>query len=183
MIFQSSYAKRNDADLVAMVAEGNERAFGELLNRHQNAVYCFARRMLGDPREAEDIAQETFLRLYKFSRTYQPKATLRTYLLRITKNLCIDYFRKKRPELLEEFPEIPNETTPLELLEEAIDADRLEKAIESLPINQRTAVLLRHTEQLSYNQVADVMDITLSAAESLLGRARRSLRNTLKTSP
>ena len=81
---------------------------------------------------------------------------------------------------MEQFPDIPTDETPLGLLEEAVDADLLEKAIDDLPVNQRTAILLRHTEQLPYSRIADVMDLSVGAVESILWRARRRLREILK---
>ncbi|WP_419660409.1 RpoE1: RNA polymerase sigma-E factor (sigma24) [Desulfosarcina variabilis str. Montpellier] len=179
MIFRSSHRRLSDADLVADVAQGDERAFAELLHRHQNAVYAFACRMLQDPQEAEDVTQETFLRLYQTSRRYRPTASLRAYLLRITKNICIDHFRKKRPELMDDLPDPATPQTPQDLLEGAVTTKYLEKAIDRLPVNQRTALLLRHTEQLSYSRIAEVMDVSIGAVESLLVRARRTLKQRL----
>jgi RNA polymerase sigma-70 factor (ECF subfamily) len=176
MILRRRYNRHGEADLVALVSEGDEVAFHELLQRHQDAIYGFARRFLGDAQEAEDVAQETFLRLYRISSRYRPEASLRTFLLKITKNICIDHHRKKRPELMKQLPEIANEETPLDLLESAIETDRLEKAIDSLPANQRIALLLRHNEHYHYSQIAEVMDLSISAVESLLVRARRTLR-------
>ncbi|BBO67957.1 RNA polymerase sigma subunit ECF family protein [Desulfosarcina alkanivorans] len=181
MILQRTHSRQSDAHLVRLVSEGNERAFRELLHRHQDAVYGFARRMLGDSQEAEDVTQDTFLRLYRASSRYRPEASLRTFLFRIAKNICIDYHRKKRPELMAQLPEIATEETPLDLLESAIEAGRLEKAIEALPANQRAALLLRHGEQMRYNQIAEVMELSVSAVESLLVRARRTLRRDLYT--
>lgn len=183
MIFGRSYTLKEDADLVALTSKGDERAFKELLQRHQNAVYGFALRLLsGDTQEAEDVAQETFLRLFRVSANYHPTASIRTFLFKITKNLCIDIYRKKRPELIEEFPDIPEEETPLDLLEKVIEADQLEKAIQALPVNQRAAILLRYKEQISYNQIADIMNLSVSAVESLLVRARQKLRKKLQVS-
>ena len=179
MIFRFRHRRLSDADLVADVAQGDERAFAELLHRHQNAVYAFACRMLQDPQEAEDVAQETFLRMYQTSRRYRPTASLRAYLLRITKNICIDHFRKKRPELMDDLPDPATPQTPQDLLEGAVTVKYLEKAIDRLPVNQRTALLLRHTEQLSYSRIAEVMDVSIGAVESLLVRARRTLKQRL----
>ena len=175
----SRHTRRRDADLVVKIADGDEGAFAELLRRHRDAVYGFACRMLSDPREAEDVAQETFLRLYRSSSRYRADASLRTYLLTVARNICIDHFRKKRPEIMDELPETPTQETPLDLLEGAIAADRLEKAIGNLPVNQRTAILLRHTEQLSYQRISEIMDLSIGAVESLLVRARRRLRQDL----
>ncbi len=180
MIFRSGISQLSDAELVVLVSQGDEKAFGEVLKRHQDAVYGFARRLLKDPQEAEDAAQETFLRLYRASDRYRPKASLRTYLLKIIKNICIDHYRKKRPELVDSVPEIADNDTPLDMLESAIANESLEKAIKTLPVNQRTALLLRHTEQLSYQQITQVMDLSMGAVESLLVRARRKLRQVLK---
>ncbi|MFK5952069.1 MAG: RNA polymerase sigma factor [Desulfobacterium sp.] len=180
MIFGSGTSQVSDAELVTLVSQGDERAFAELLKRHQDAVYGFARRLLKDPQEAEDASQETFLRLYRTSGRYRPEASLRTYLLKIIKNICIDHHRKKRPELMDKLPDTAEKDTPLDMLESAIVIDDLEKAIEILPVNQRTALLLRHTEQLSYKKISQVMDVSVGAVESLLVRARRRLRETLK---
>lgn len=179
MILRQRHTRYSDAELVALVSEGDEGAFRELLQHHQDAVYGFARRFLGDAQEAEDVTQETFLRLYRASNRYRPEASLRTFLLRITKNICIDHYRKKCPVLMEQLPEIATEETPLDLLESAIETDRLEKAIEDLPANQRAALLLRHSEDLHYRQIAEIMDLSVSAVESLLVRARRILRRNL----
>lgn len=183
MIFRPRHNRQRDAELIVRVAEGDEKAFGELLRRHQDAVYAFACRMVGDPQEAEDVAQETFLRLYRAAGRFRPEASLRTYLLRISRNLCIDHFRKKRPELMDELPDQPDAETPHDLLEGAIAMDRLEKSIDRLPVNQRTALLLRHTEQLSYNDIARAMDLSVGAVESLLVRARRTVKSHMADIP
>lgn len=180
MIFHPNHSRLSDADLVARVADGDEKAFSELLHRHQAAIYAFACRLLGDEREAEDVAQETFLRLYRTSGRYREKASLRTYLFKITKNLCIDHHRKKRPEPMDELPDTATRETPLDLLEGAMAVDRIEKAINDLPVNQKTALLLRHTEQMPYSRIAEVMDLSVGAVESLLVRGRRTLRQVLK---
>lgn len=176
MISRRRYARLGDADLVVLIAQGDDHAFREVLQRHQDAVYRFARRMLEKDQDAEDISQETFLRLYRVSNRYRPVATLRTFLLKMAKNLCIDHHRKKRPELMAQIPEIATQATPLDLLEGAIETDRLEKAIQRLPANQRAVLLLRHNENLRYRQIAEVMDLSVGAVESLLVRARRTLR-------
>ena len=183
MILRFGHTRRTDAELAALVSEGDERAFVELLKRYQNMVYGFARRMLKDSQEAEDAAQEVFLRLYLTSGSYRSEGSMKTFLLRMTHNICVDLYRKKRPELLDVFPEVPSNETPLGLLEEAIESERLERAIDGLPVKQRTVLLLRHMEQLPYGEIADVMDLSVRAVESLLVRARRTLRLILREYP
>ena len=167
--------RQSDTDLVRLVAEGNDKAFAEILKRHQDAVYGFAFRMLNHPQEAEDAAQETFLRFFKAAGRFRSQASLRTYLIKITRNICIDIFRKKKPTLVEDLPDLQEPDTPLTLLEGAIVAEQLEKAVAGLPVNQRTALVLRHTEKMSYRQISQVMDLSQKAVESLLVRARKAL--------
>jgi RNA polymerase sigma-70 factor (ECF subfamily) len=176
MFFRKKHACTPDADLVMLVAKGDEDAFRELLDRNQGAVYRFARRFIGDAHEAGDIAQETFLRLYRTAGGYQPQASLRAYLLRIARNLCIDFMRKKRPELMERLPETISQETPLGRMERAQALNALMTAVDALPENQRAVILLRHDQGLRYQEIADAMGLTVSAVESLLVRARRTLR-------
>lgn len=179
-MFGFGYSRLSDEDLTRRTARGDEKAFAEILTRHQDAVYGFGLRMLSHPQDAEDAAQETFLRFFKVAGRYRAQASLRTYLLRIMKNLCIDFYRKKRPEPMADLPEPREPDTPLDLLEGAIAEDILETAVAGLPVNQRTALLLRHTEKMSYKEICEVMDLSQGAVESLLVRARKALRQALE---
>ncbi len=182
MLLKRTHAFDKDSELVALVGQGNHNAFRELLNRHQNSVYQLAFRFLCDPNEAEDITQETFLRLFRTAAQYHPKASLRTFLFRIAKNLCIDFVRKKRPDTMEELPEIIQQETPLDRLEQAQSMDILVRCIDNLPANQKMAIVLRHTSGLRYQEIAEVMDTSVSAVESLLVRAKKNLRKSMGAS-
>lgn len=179
MMFGPNPTHLDDPALAELVVKGDEKAFAEVVRRHQDAVYGFAFRMLTQSQEAEDAAQEAFLRFYKTAGQYRRDACLRTYLMRIVKNVCIDMLRKKKPQILADPPDTPDPDTPLDLLEGALTQQALEKAIAQLPANQRTAILLRHVEQMSYKRIADIMDLSLGAVESLLVRARRAVRKML----
>lgn len=179
MIFRRRFAGETDAKLVSLVVKGNESAFREVMDRHQGAIYGFALRFLKDAQEAEDSAQEVFLRLYRTAADYQPRASLRTYLFRIAKNLCIDSLRKKRPEAMDELPETIDGKTAFEQLSNAESMQSLLDAVSSLPDNQRAAILLCHDQEMSYQEIAESLSITVSAVESLLVRARRILRKRL----
>ena len=179
MLFRKRHSGATDTELVSLVAKGSESAFKELLDRHQGAVYQLAYRFLGDPSEAEDIAQETFLRLYRAADRYKPRASLRTYVFRIAKNLCIDFLRKKRPEPMAHLPETMNQDSPLDHLERSQTMQITLDAIDALPENQRMAILLRHNSGCRYKEIADIMELTVSAVESLLVRARKTLRQRL----
>lgn len=171
--------KLPDAELVAKVAHGDEKAFRELLSRHQKPVYDFASRFLGSETEAADMAQETFLRLFRAAPTYKPGVSLRAFLLRIAKNLCIDHVRKKRPVYMETPPEQAHQDTPHAELGRNELALALAAAIRNLPENQRTAVLLRHEAGLAYAEIAEAMNLSVSAVESLLVRGRRTLKQSV----
>ena len=173
-------AGKSDWDLVRLVADGREAAFRELLDRHQDAVFRLVRGMLRDAAEAADLTQETFLRFYRTAGKYRPEAALRTFLLRIAKNLCIDHIRRSRPVYMETPPEAVEEDTPDRALVRAESLEALNRAVSELPESQRMAVLLRHGENLRYNEIAEVMDTSVSAVESLLVRARKTLRARLR---
>lgn len=168
-----------DAELVSKIASGDEKAFRELLSRHQKPIFDFATRFLGSETEAADMAQETFLRLFRTSATYRPGVSLRAFLLRIVRNLCIDHVRKKRPVYMQTPPEQAHEDTPHAEFDRKETAQALAAAIRCLPENQRTAVLLRHETGLAYAEIAEAMNLSVSAVESLLVRGRRTLKQSM----
>jgi len=180
LIFSVPYKNKSDADLVALISKGDRGAFREILTRYQNAVYGFAFSILKDAPEAEDISQEVFLRLYRTSDSYRSFAALRTYLFRIARNLCIDHLRKMRPETMTNPPETVDAKTPLKQLCAAELKTQIDIILSGLPENQRAAIYLRHEQGMSYREIAETLDVTLHAVESLLTRARRSFRSRFK---
>ena len=169
----------DDAGLMRAVAEGRESAFAELLERYQDQVLNYAYRVLGDAGEAADVAQETFLRVFRSAGAFRSSTGLKTYVMKIARHLCLDHERKRRPELMERLPEKSDFDTPLEVLDRKEGLAALENAVRDLPENQRSAIVLRHTEGLSYAQIADILSVSVSAVESLLVRGRKTLRRQL----
>ena len=163
-------------DLVVRTQKGDKKAFKELLIRYQSIVYGFAFSILQDTHEAEDISQEVFLKLFRSACSYHSYTNLRTFLLYITRNLCIDHLRKKRPENMPEPPEPVCTRTPYSHLCASELKKKIENVIRSLPENQRTAIYLRHVQGMSYKEISQTMGLTVRAVESLLSRARRSFR-------
>ena len=129
----AKYTKKKDVELVELVVEGDYKAFEELLNRYQNAVTNFAFRILQDPNETEDIVQEVFLRLYRTVSAYNERSNLQTYLFTITKNLCIDYYRKKKPMITNEPPEVAYHDDTEKKIYSFEMRDRVEKIIAGYP--------------------------------------------------
>lgn len=171
-----------DRALVARVAAGDAAAYRQLVERHLAVVLAVARRMLRDDAEAEDVAQETMLRLWRSAAgldlgTYG----LRPWLRRVASNLCIDRVRSgRRVDVVDEVPETPQAAGQLAALEGEERAARVDEALKALPERQRLALVLFHFEGLSQVEVGAQMGVSDEAVESLLARARRSLKQALK---
>jgi len=161
------------------VAQGDQTAFTEVVTRHLNPVVHFAMRYLGRHSDAEDVAQETFIRLWKHANDWEDQGfSVRSWIYRITYNLCIDEIRKRKP-----MSPVDDEVslTSSEQPDKDLDRERRQKqvaaALSELPERQRTALLLCVYQGLSNRDAAAVLDVSIEALESLLSRARRVLRN------
>lgn len=175
---------------MGLAGAGDTAAFEQLVERHQRLVIGTVGRMLGSPSDAEDIAQQVFVRVWKNVNRYEPRAKFTTWLLKITRNLVFNELRRRsrhpavplqsqtdeeeRP-LKDEHAVAPDATLLEHELQEAVDA-----AIARLPETQRMAVILRRYEELSYEEIAEAVDQSVSAVKSLLFRARTELRESLK---
>ena len=171
-----------DEALMARVARGDERAFRELARRHLPAMLGLARRVLGNAADAEDVAQEAMLRVWTHAPRWQPLAALRTWLSRVVVNLCLDRKRRAAWVELEAAGELSDPTLgPGERAEENERERLLAAAIDALPERQRAAIVLSYTEGMSNAEVAEVLDTTVSAVETLLVRGKQNLRRALAT--
>lgn len=179
----------HDHALMERIAHGDERAFRELVERHQHAVVGTAAKMLGDARDAEDIGQQVFLRIWRHAKRYRPDARFTTYLFTITRNLVFNESRRRSRHKDVSTEEIQNNSgfecadredrrPDEEMLQQELRA-AVDKAIASLPETQRLAVILRRYEQMPYETIAETLDLSVPAVKSLLFRARTSLREAL----
>ncbi len=170
----------SDEALMARVAKGDQGAFRELSRRHVPVMLGVARRILGNAAEAEDVAQEAMLRVWTHAPRWQPLALFRTWLSRVVVNLCLDRKRKAAWVELEAAGEIAD---PAPLAGDATEAAERERllaaAIAQLPERQRSAIVLSYTEGMSNAQVAEILDTTVSAVETLLVRGKQNLRRAL----
>jgi RNA polymerase sigma-70 factor (ECF subfamily) len=176
-------ARADEAALVAETGGGDSRAFRVLMDRHLVSIVSVARRMLRDDAEAEDVAQEAFLRLWRSSATLEiGPAGIRPWLRRVVSNLCLDRVRGQgRVKVVEELPEVPEPAKQLAALESQDTQRRVEAAMQKLPDRQRLALTLFHFEGLSQIEIGQAMGISDEAVESLLSRARRQLKADLRT--
>src|SRR6266496_3978083 len=178
-----------DVRLMRLVGGGDTGAFEQLIERHQSLVAGTVARMLGSNSDVEDIAQQVFIRVWKSARRYVPRAKFTTWLLKITRNLVFNELRRSKRHAhvplqsdpgAEEFP-LKDEKNPppdASLLETELQ-QAIDDAIMQLPESQRMALILRRYEQLSYEQIAEVLDLSVPAVKSVLFRARTELRTRL----
>jgi RNA polymerase sigma-70 factor (ECF subfamily) len=177
----------DDVRLMRLIGKGDTVALEELIQKHQALVAGTIARMLGSNSEVEDIAQQVFIRVWKSARRYVPRAKFTTWLLKIARNLVFNELRRSKrhahvPLQLEPGSEdspIKDEINPgpdASLLEVELQRT-IERAILDLPETQRMALVLRRYEQLSYEQIAEILDLSVPAVKSVLFRARTELRS------
>lgn len=173
----------DEAMLVAAAGSGDRAAFRKLMDRHLGTIVSIGRRMLRDDAEAEDVAQEAFLRLWRSGPSLEiGPSGVRPWLRRVVSNLCLDRVRSKsRVTIVDEVPEIPEAATQQRALEADETQARVGAALQRLPERQRLALTLFHFEGMSQIEIGNVMGISDEAVESLLARARRQLKTDLKT--
>jgi len=173
-----------DDHLIERMRQNDEGAYRLLVERHIDRAYGLALRILRRPADAEDVAQEAFVKAWINRDKWQAgRAKFSTWLYRVIVNRCIDLQRAPRNEWLDDAPE------PIDGAEDCVSTiqkkqiyGRLEQAVERLPDQQRTAVLLSYYEDMTNAEIAEVMGITVSATEALLKRGRQRLREILKRS-
>ncbi|SDG55690.1 RNA polymerase, sigma subunit, ECF family [Bradyrhizobium sp. Rc2d] len=171
-----------DSELLDRLATGDEVAFRMLVERHIDRAYAIALRIVGNAADAEDVVQDTMLKIWSHRGRWQHgRAKFSTWLYRVISNRCIDLRRKPRTENVETVPEVADaQPGAVEIIERNELNDMLELAMQRLPEQQRIAVILSYHENMSNGEIAQVMDTTVAAVESLLKRGRQQLRQLLR---
>ena len=147
-----------DEQLMQAAAKGDLEAFNELVLRYQVLAWGMAYRFLGDAMEAEDVAQESFLKILEAAPRYRPTASFRTYFYRTLSHLCIDRTRKRQPTSIDHIPEVMDPSlSPAESLIEKERQDQIHLALDALPPNQKATMILRHYEGLSYSEIGQIL--------------------------
>lgn len=170
-----------DEELLIRIADGDPAASRALVARKLPRILGLAQRMLGDKTEAEDVAQEAFLRVWRQAPKWRPgQARFDTWLHRVSLNLCYDRLRRRREIITDDPPQVVDDGPgPDRGLEAEDTGRRVGQALAKLPDRQREAVVLCHYQELGNIEAAAVMGVTVEALESLLSRGRRTLRTAL----
>lgn len=169
-----------EADFVRQAMQGDDGAFTALVETYQRPVYNLCYRMLGDPQEAEDAAQESFWRAYQGLKRYDPTRPFLTWLLAITAHHCIDLQRRRRLPVVsvEVLPEetIPDSIPhPEKVVAKQMENQELHRLLENLPSQDRAAIILRYWYDVSDEEIGQMLGMSVSAVKSRLFRARKSL--------
>jgi RNA polymerase sigma-70 factor (ECF subfamily) len=180
-------------ELMTRVAKGDEDAFETLVNRHQISILNFTCRFVGNRAQAKDLAQEVFLRVWQSAKSYEPKAKFTTWIYRVTANLCLNELKSSRLRKWFSFhrSDEGNEKSVEEtysngspsaedILLAKERSRQISAALKGLPENQRMALVLKRYDDLSYEEIARIMGCSVSAVESLLVRAKRTLQEKLR---
>lgn len=184
-----------DHDLVALAASGSEKAYRELLDRYQRPVFSLIYRMVRDRERAEDLAQETFVKVFNHIGSFNPKYKFSSWIFKIASNLTIDAIRKKDLDTVSldgsrnastadevDATRITVESrdeNPEEFVEAKELGEEIERAIGELRPEYRTAILLRHVEGRPYEEIAEIMGVPLGTVKTYIHRARGELKETL----
>jgi len=183
----------NEWNLIERLKKGDEAAFKEIVESSQGLVYNTALGIVQNPEDAEDVAQEVFVQLYESIRSFKGESKLSTWLYRITVSKAMDHLRKKKrkkrfayvqslfganEQLIYDTPDFVHPGVSLDNKEKAKE---LFKAIDQLPPKQKIAFTLNRIEGLNYQEISEIMKLTVASVESLLHRARKNLRKNLET--
>jgi RNA polymerase sigma-70 factor (ECF subfamily) len=184
-------AAAQDLAWMARIKEGDTEALRELIEAHQHRIIGTVAKMLGDDSDAEDIAQQVFIRVWKSAARYEPTAKFTTWLFKITRNLVFNELRRRKRHPAQSLDAPRDDERPLQmpdtgvkapdtsLLDEEMQA-AIQRAIDELPETQRMAVVLRRYDDISYEEIGEILDPSVPAVKSVLFRARTELREKLK---
>ena len=180
----------DELSVIDRFKKGEKAAFEELVLKYQDRIYNLCRHMLGNAHDAEDAAQDTFIKAYQNLNNFRPQASFYTWLYRIAVNTCLDY--KKRPffesifgghgEGDDEFASEPisGEPSPEKIFESKQLGLILRKSLGKLSLKLRTAMILKEIEGLSYEEMAEILDVSTGTVKSRISRARKELKELIK---
>ena len=172
----------DDVEIVQRVIAGSVNDYRVLVERHQDAIYRFVQSLVSHRHEAEDITQEVFLAAYKNLASFDPdRALFTTWLFTIARNRAINHLKRCRiPSGIESMSEPIDVHAPTDTVEASEFLEHLDRCLNTLPLDQKTAFVLAEVEGLSYAEIAEIEHVSLGTVKSRLHRAKRRLRATLQ---
>lgn len=165
------------------VLAGDKQAYAQIINKYKNSLYGTILRMTRNPHDAQDLVQEAFIKVYQQLGKYNQTGSFSSWLYRVAINHCMDEFRKKRYQIKQgEIDEgkVANHNHPEIIFLKKEKNRQLERLIATLPEDERMIILLRYSNELSYNEISELMDTPLSTVRNKLHRAKKKMRNTVK---
>jgi RNA polymerase sigma-W factor len=184
--------KLEDHRLINAARNGDQKAFEALLNKYRNLVYHVMIKMVGNTQEAEDLTQEAFIKAFNALATFNEEFAFSTWLMKIATNNCIDFLRKKKLKVfsINEPIQYKDEELQYEIPDHEPTVDRkmlseerskfIDDAIQSLPYRYRHVILLRHKEEKSYEEIAEILDLPLGTVKARIFRAREMLNKKIR---
>jgi len=171
----------NELDWISRAQHGDSQAFGELVEKHRQGVLNVVYRMCGDPQLAEEAAQEAFLRAWQNLRRYNPQFAFRNWVYRIALNIAIDGLRRRAETVLIEDEMLTADAdSPEATLERQEQAEQVRQVVLGLPPASRAVLILREYEGMTYQEIADSLDIPIGTVMSRLNYARGQVRQSLR---
>ena len=182
-----------DIELVNRFKKGEDEIFAELVKRYQKKVYNTTYRMLGNKEDASDLAQESFLKVYKNLHRFQGRSSFSTWLFKITANLCRDELRKRQRDLdtssLSKTLELNEGEVEPQIADDTFNPEKIslnqemrfkiQEVINRLPLKQKEVIVLREIQGFTYEKIAEILDIALGTVKSRISRARRKMKDSL----
>lgn len=184
--------KETDSELISQAKLGEDKAYDKLLNKYRNSVYNLVFRMVRDVQEAEDLTQEAFIKAFNSLAQFNEEYAFSTWLYKIATNNCIDFFRKRKLQTLS--LDKPIQYKDSEIQQEIPDTDLnpektilakersaiIREAIDTLPEKYHSAIILRHSEEKSYEEIAEILNLPIGTVKARIFRAREMLNKALK---
>jgi len=184
--------KENDSELINKAKNGDAKAYEGLLKKYKNSVYNLVYRMVRDVQEAEDLTQEAFIKAFNSLASFNEEYAFSTWLYKIATNNCIDFFRKRKlqtysldkpiqykdSEIQHEIPD--PDLNPEKSILARERSSMIQEAIETLPEKYYTAIVLRHNDEKSYEEIAEILELPLGTVKARIFRAREMLNKVLK---
>jgi RNA polymerase sigma factor (sigma-70 family) len=184
---------KNDFKLVSRAREGDQKAYADLMHRYKDSIYFMALKMVNNKEDANDLTVETFAKAFEKLDKYQPEFAFSTWLFRVATNNCIDFIRKKKLNTtsINSMVDDEGDERPLQIKSDTLNPEevsmkkeqtqKLKLLIDSLPSRYRNLIVLRYFDELSYEEIAEQLDLPLGTVKAQLFRARYLLGNIVNT--